>query len=100
MDNTINKAWIKDDRQKFLESWGRGMRFFDFEEMERFYKEEDLSDFDDDVKKFLAFLAGDGFFQENKVSFKSWINSENFTNPIKDYKQDVTISQCLQKDFQ
>jgi len=95
MNNTINKAWEESKRSEFLKDWGERMKYFDFSEMERFYKEEGLSDFDEDVRKFISFLAGDGFFNKNKISLESWISSKNFTNPIKDYEQDVTVSQAL-----
>jgi len=95
MNNSIYKAWDGNKRLEFLKDWGERMKYFDFSEMVRFYKEEDLSGFDEDVKKFISFLAGDGFFKKNKISLESWIKSKNFTNPIKDYEQDVTISQAL-----
>ncbi|WP_411029860.1 hypothetical protein [Spongiimicrobium sp. 3-5] len=95
MNNTINKAWNKNHRAEFLQSWGERMKYFDFLEMERFYKEENLSKFDEDVKKFVSFLAGDGFFYKNKITLESWITSKNFTNPIKNHEQDIRISQAL-----
>jgi hypothetical protein len=96
MNDTINKIWDKNQREDFLKSWGERMVDFNFLEMERFYRDEDLSLFDEDVKKFISFLAGDGFFKTNKISFKSWVDSKKFTNPIKDFIQDVTINQALE----
>jgi hypothetical protein len=95
MNNTINKCWDKKERSKFLSEWGERMKLFNFEEMERIYNEESLSDYDEDVRKFIAFLAGDGFFEKNKVSLDNWVESKKFANPIKEYEQDVTISQAL-----
>lgn len=95
MNNTINKAWDKDLRDNFISAWGERMKNFDFEKMELFYNTEDLSDFDEDVKKFLSFLAGDGFFEKHKISFSKWITTLNFTNPHKNYSQDVTILEAL-----
>ena len=95
MNNTINNAWKESKRLEFLKDWGERMKYFDFSEMERFYKEENLSDFDEDVRKFISFLAGDGFFSKNKISLESWMSSKNFTNPLKDYEQDVTVYQAL-----
>lgn len=96
MNNTINKAWEKSKRLEFLKDWGERMKYFDFSEMERFYKEEDLSDFDEDVKKFISFLAGDGFFLKNKISFSEWLSIRNFTNPYNSSDQhEINISQFL-----
>ena len=95
MNNTINKAWEESKRLEFLKNWGERMKYFDFSEMERFYKDENLSDFDEDIRKFISFLAGDGFFKKNKINIENWITAKNFTNPIKNYEQDVTISQAL-----
>jgi hypothetical protein len=93
--NNINLAWNKANRADFLENWGERMKFFDFDKMERFYEEKDLSVFDEDIKKFIAFLAGDSFFEGNKITFENWLTVKNFTNPLKDYEQDITIKEAL-----
>ena len=98
INNTINKAWDKNYRDEFLKSWGERMEYFDFNKMEYFYQNEDLSKFDEDVKKFLSFLSGDGFFIKNKITFKDWLNILNFTNPLKPYEQDITINEVLNYD--
>ncbi|NJM14258.1 MAG: hypothetical protein HC896_01735 [Bacteroidales bacterium] len=95
MTDNIRPAWEREKRKEFLAKWGERMKFFDFAKMENFYEKRDLSGFDEDVKKFVAFLAGDGFFDKNNLTFEDWINSKNFTNPLKDYEQDVTIKEAL-----
>ena len=74
------------------------MNAFNFSEMERFYKEEDLSMFDEDIQKFISFMAGDRFFEENNLTLNEWIKLDTFINPKKDYKQDVTLLRALEYD--
>jgi len=95
MCNTINKAWDENLRDNFISTWGERMKYFDFKKMEIFYYTEDLSCFDEDVKKFFSFLAGDGFFEKYKITFSKWITILNFSNPDKEYFQDITISEAL-----
>lgn len=48
--------------------------------------------FDDDVNLFIAFLAGDGFFEVYNTELESWICSTNWQNPSKDCLQ---LNTCL-----
>ena len=98
MSDTVNKAWEEKSRIEFQNSWGERMNAFNFSEMERFYKEEDLSMFDEDIQKFISFMAGDRFFEENNLTLNEWIKLDTFTNPKKDYKQDVTLLRALEYD--
>lgn len=93
--NNIELAGNKDQRTAFLNNWGKRMESFNFDKMERFYKEKNLSDFDEDVRKFFAFLEGDGFFKSNSITFEKWIYTKNFTNPLKEYPQDIAIIEAL-----
>lgn len=46
---------------------------FDFSKMRKFYEEikNDIR-FEDDIKRFFAFLAGDGYFEANKISYEDF----------------------------
>ena len=38
------------------------------------------------------------FFEENNLTLNEWIKLDTFTNPKKDYKQDVTLLRALEYD--
>ncbi len=95
MNSNIDAAWTIERRKELRSSWGERMANFDFDKMMNFFNQEDLSPFDDDIKKFISFLAGDSFFETNRISYNEWLAVKNFTNPLKGYAQDVTIEEAL-----
>ena len=96
MKDPINMAWNKNTRQAFIDEHSSyRIENFDFDKMERFYNEKDLSAFDEDVRRFFAFLAGDGYFEENKITFEKWITIKNCINPSKDIVLDLSIKEAL-----
>lgn len=76
----LEMAFNESKRDEFLNRWGSRMRYFDFNKMKLFYESLAFSNYDDDLKKFFAFLAGDGFFDSEFVSFENWVNKSNFIN--------------------
>jgi hypothetical protein len=69
-------------RKDFFDRWGQRAEFFDFQEMENFYDQiKDDTRFDDDVKRFFSFLAGDGYFKTLKIDFNQFVKCNNLNHP-------------------
>jgi hypothetical protein len=79
---TVDMAFDPDKRKEFFERWGERANFFDFQEMERFYGLiRNDNRFDDDIKRFFSFLAGEGYFKTWEIDFNQFVKSNNFNNP-------------------
>jgi hypothetical protein len=61
---------------------------FDYEKMKEFYKKIkiDLSFFDDDILRYIAFIEGLGYFEKiGNPSLDVWLNAVDFNRPFKQY---------------
>jgi hypothetical protein len=78
-------GWIEaafDDNKREVFSQQKYYRIgMDFQAMQIFYKNPDLNHMPEDIKKVIAFLKYDGFFEEYNVEVGEWLNAKNFRNP-------------------
>ena len=86
MINHVDLAFDKNRHEEFLKLWTFKAPFFSFERMYNFYDNlKHDTRFDDDIKRFMAFMAGDGYFERiGKPDFETWIRAQNFDWPFKE----------------
>ena len=95
-ETAINLVFDKSKRKDFKIRWGMRMISFDFEKMEIYLVRKELMVFEEDIRKFIAFLAGDGFFDEHAISLDDWLHKKNFTDPKRDFELELSILQALE----
>lgn len=78
--NAIVLPAFENDYEKLSKRLGEGIiRIFSAKKMNDFYfKIKDLPLFDNDVKLFISWMCGMGFFEKQNISFENWISSKNF----------------------
>ena len=54
--------------------------------------------FDDELKRFFAFLYSCGFFMEHIITFEEWLNMSNWENPNSADQHSQTILEILWKE--
>ncbi|MBO6533487.1 MAG: hypothetical protein JJ885_07955 [Muricauda sp.] len=65
---------------------------------ERFYdKIKNDTRFDDELKKYFAFLYSCGFFMDYVITFEEWLNLKNWENPFGSNQNSETILEILKK---
>lgn len=71
--------------------WGEIAKTFNSEEMMGIYSQ--LKDFplEEDIKQYISFLGGSGFFKNFNISVINWLNSTNWVNPHKNYDNGRSI---------
>jgi hypothetical protein len=99
-DGTLSEMFSSNEqviREKWGLSWKGGT--FDFIKMRKFYNEiKDDLHFEDDIKRFFAFLAGDGYFEAHKISYEDFLNASNLNHPHEKAKdeRELTLNELSQ----
>jgi hypothetical protein len=66
---------------------------------EKFYETiKDDNRFDEELKRYFAFLYSCGFFMEHIITFEEWINMNNWENPSSSEKISEKILDVLNKN--
>ncbi len=82
-DGTLSEMFSSNE-QAIREKWGLKWKggTFDFNRMRKFYEEiKDDIRFEDDIKRFFAFLAGDGYFEAHKISYEDFLSAKDLNHP-------------------
>ncbi|MFN8353086.1 MAG: hypothetical protein U0Y10_01455 [Spirosomataceae bacterium] len=85
-DDILSKIFDEtkqDELRKYFGLEGKG-KFLDFDRMLVFYNEiKDDPRFEDDIKRFFAFLAGDGYFESKGIAYEEFLNARDLNHPQK-----------------
>lgn len=101
MTEIVEKAFNTDKREDFLKKNAFRKKSFNFNLMEDYYKNiKDDIRFEEDIKKFISYLAGDGFFESiNNPSFETWIRSENVDMVVNRDKKEHSIFEHINLEY-
>ncbi len=93
----ITPAFDENRHYEMIKNFGYAdKKFYDFDAQNKFYEQlKNDERIDDDIKQFIGFLAGTGFFKKYNLTLDQWFAMKNWANPYVPNEKGMTINEIL-----
>ena len=98
MSRYVTPAFNKASRSEMIKNFGyASLEMYDFNQMEMVYlKISEDKRLSKDIRMFIGFLAGAGFFNKHKLTIEEWLMMDNWFNPfVKSQKKGITLNEII-----
>lgn len=93
----IEPAFNKNRHDEMIKNFGYvDKKYYDFDSQNKLYEQlKNDERIDGDIKQFMAFMAGTGFFKKNNLTLDLWFAMKNWANPYVPSEDGMTINEIL-----